>query len=100
MYQEKRIPQPDARIFVADNPVLEEVSVGDDREFAQVIFWNEAALRITAIDHTPLPPGSNVDTHPFEQVGPARTARAMAIVHIAMFEAVNAVHRKYESYRV
>ena len=54
---------------------------------------------ITALDHTPLPPGSSLDTHPIEQVGPARTARAMAIVHIAMFEAVNAVHRKYESYK-
>ena len=98
-YQNERTPQPDARSFVADSPILEEVAAGDDREFAQVIFWNEAALRITALDHTPLPPGSSLDTHPIEQVGPARTARAMAIVHIAMFEAVNAVHRKYESYK-
>lgn len=98
-YQERRAPQPDARAFVADNPILEEVSVGEDREFAQVIFWNEVAMRVTANDHTEPPTGSNLNTNPFEQVGPARTSRAMAIVHIAMFEAINAVHREYESYK-
>ncbi len=98
-YQEERTPQPEARNFVANNPVLEEVSAGEDRDFAQVIFWNEVALRMTANDHTPPPAGSALETHPFEQVGPARTSRAMAIVHVAMFEAVNAIHRKYATYQ-
>ncbi|MFO0847193.1 MAG: vanadium-dependent haloperoxidase [Gemmataceae bacterium] len=98
-YQEQRMPQPDVKRFIANNPVLEEVSAGEDRDFAQVIFWNEVALRMTANDHTPPPPGSGVETHPFEQVGPARTSRAMAITHIAMFEAVNAVYRNYNSYK-
>lgn len=98
-YQEQRVARPDARNFVADNPLLEEVSAGEDREFAQLIFWNEVALRVTSNDHTAPPPGGSLNTHPFEQVGPARTSRAMAIVHIAMFEAVNAVHRRFESYK-
>ena len=98
-YQQNRVPYPDARDFVAENPVLEEVGSGEDREFAQVIFWNEVALRVTANDHTAPPPGSSVSTSPFEQLGPARTSRAMGIVHIAMFEAVNAVYRKYETYK-
>ncbi|WP_165068185.1 vanadium-dependent haloperoxidase [Paludisphaera rhizosphaerae] len=97
--QEERTPQPSAMDFVANNPVLEEVSASGDPEFAQVVFWNEVALRITANDHTAPPPGSNLDTHPFEQVGPVRTSRALAIVHIAMFESINAVQRKFESYK-
>ena len=97
-YQEQRTPQPDVRSFMANNPVLEEVAEGEDRDFAQVIFWNEVALRITANDHTPPPPGSTLDTHPFEQVGPVRTIRALAIVHIAIFEAINAIQRQFGSY--
>jgi hypothetical protein len=98
-YQEERRPQPEAMLFVANNPLLEEVAAGEDRDIAQVIFWNEVALRLTANDHTPVPPGSDLDTQPFEQLGPARTSRAMAIVHIAVFEAINAVYRKYVSYK-
>ena len=33
-----------------------------------------------------------------EQFGPARSSRAMAIIHIAMFEAVNAVTQRYQTY--
>ena len=33
-----------------------------------------------------------------EQLGPGRSARAMAIVHIAIFDAVNAIARRYRSY--
>lgn len=98
--QEARIPQPDAREYLANTPLLEEVALGDEaeRDIAQVIFWNEVALNVTANDHTPLPPGSTLTTNPFEQVGPAKTSRALAIVHLAMFEASNAVHKKYKSF--
>jgi len=42
----------------------------------------------TALDHSPPPPG---DPRAFrEQFGPGREARALAIVHIAMFDVVNA----------
>jgi hypothetical protein len=96
--QEERTPQPDVRAFLANTPLLEEVQAGEDRDFAQVIFWNEIALNITANDHTPLPTGSTLTTNPFEQVGPVKTSRALAIVHISMFEAINAALRKYKSY--
>ena len=33
-----------------------------------------------------------------EQLGPTRASRAMAIVHIAIFEAVNAIAGGYRSY--
>ncbi len=64
--------------------------------FDRLYLWNEIALDTTAIDHTPIQPG---EVRVFgEQYGPARASRAMAIIHIAMFEAVNAVTRNYESY--
>jgi hypothetical protein len=58
--------------------------------------WNEIAINATGLDHTPVPPG---DPRVFgEQLGPGRSSRAMAIVHIAMFDAMNAIHGGYRSY--
>ncbi len=58
--------------------------------------WSTAAMDAMAVDHTPVAPN---EIRVFgEQVGPARSARAMAIVHIAMFEAMNAIDKKYRSY--
>jgi len=62
----------------------------------RIWLWNEITTDSTAIDHTPVQPG---ETRVFgEQFGPARSARAMAIAHIALFEAVNAVNGGYSSY--
>jgi hypothetical protein len=58
--------------------------------------WNSVAIDASGIDHTP--PGPD-DTHVYgQQLGPGRAARAMAIVHVAMFEAVNAIASGYRSY--
>jgi hypothetical protein len=58
--------------------------------------WNIIAVDASGLDHTPLAPG---EQRVFgEQFGPTRASRAMAIVHIAMFEAVNAVAPRYKSY--
>ena len=64
--------------------------------FDRLFMWNEIALDTTAIDHTPVPPGQNRVFG--EQYGPPRASRAMAITHIAMFEAVNAATHRYRSY--
>ncbi len=58
--------------------------------------WSTAANDAMAVDHTPVAPGENRVFG--EQLGPARSARAMAIVHIAMFEALNAIDHQYASY--
>jgi PAP2 superfamily len=61
------------------------------------LMWNEIALDTTAIDHTPVSPGE--DPRRFgEQLGPPRSAYAMAIIHIAMFDAQNAITKKFVSY--
>jgi len=61
---------------------------------AAVTYWNQTAVDCSGLDHSP----TDAD-HTFgEQVGPCRSSRAMAIVHIAAFEALNAVVGGYQSY--
>ncbi len=55
--------------------------------------WNEMAINASGLDHTPSP-----DRVFGEQFGPGRASRAMAIVHIAIFDAVNAIAGGYKSY--
>jgi hypothetical protein len=50
--------------------------------------WNQIAIDASGIDHAAAR----------EQLGPGRAARAMAIVHIAMFDTISAVAGEYESY--
>ena len=58
--------------------------------------WNQIAIDASGLDHTPLAPG---ETRVFgEQLGPARASRAMAIVHIAMFDSVNGIAGGFRSY--
>lgn len=55
----------------------------------RLLFWNEQALDANALDHTP-PTGSEVRGYG-EQAGPARSTRALAIVQLAVYDAVNAL---------
>lgn len=65
-------------------------------ELQCVRFWNRAAINGSGLDHTPSNQGP---THTFgQQVGPCRSSRAMAIVHIATFEAINAIKGGHASY--
>src|SRR5438046_1619583 len=58
--------------------------------------WNVIAINASGLDHTPLAPGENRVFG--EQLGPGRSSRAMAIVHIAMFDALDAVVGGFTSY--
>ena len=50
--------------------------------------WNAVAVDASGLDHTPPAEG---EARVFgEQLGPGRASRAMAVVHIAVFDAVNA----------
>jgi hypothetical protein len=62
----------------------------------RVRHWNEVAINASGLDHTPVAPGENRVFG--EQVGPVRSSRAMAIMHIAVFDAVNAIAGGYKSY--
>ena len=60
------------------------------------LHWNEVAINASGLDHTQVEAG---EIRVFgEQLGPGRSARAMAIVHIAMFDAMIAVEGGYRSY--
>src|SRR5438105_14935950 len=58
--------------------------------------WNQIAIDASGVDHTPVAPGEGRTFG--EQLGPTRASRAMAIVHIAIFDSVNAVLGGYQSY--
>jgi hypothetical protein len=61
-----------------------------------VSYWNQVAIDASVLDHTqPVAPETRVFG---EQLGPVRTSRALAIVHLAVFDAVNAIAGRYESY--
>lgn len=65
-------------------------------QHSTITHWNELAINASGLDHTPVAAG---DHRVFgEQYGPTRASRAMAIVHIAVFEAANAIDRRYRSY--
>ena len=68
----------------------------DPARAVAVSYWNQIAIDASILDHTrPVAP----ETRAFgEQFGPVRTSRALAIVHIAIFDAVNAIAGSYESY--
>jgi len=62
----------------------------------RLLRWNQIAVDASGLDHTPVQAG---ETRVFgEQLGPGRSSRAMAIIHIAMFDAVNAIGGGYRSY--
>jgi hypothetical protein len=61
------------------------------------LMWNEITLATTAIDHESDPANPNNPCFG-EQLGPPRTARALAIVHIAIFDAENAITKRFNSY--
>jgi len=63
--------------------------------FDRYLMWNEIALDTTAIDHTPNPSDPSCFK---EQFGPHRSSYALAICHIAMFDAENAISKRYVSY--
>jgi membrane-associated phospholipid phosphatase len=63
---------------------------------ARIAFWNEAAQRANAFDHTPgIVGGVALEA---EQLGPTRTSRVMAIVQIAVYDALNAIVKRYPGY--
>ncbi|MEM6580941.1 MAG: vanadium-dependent haloperoxidase [Pseudomonadota bacterium] len=61
----------------------------------RVVFWFNAMLDASALDHTPDPNTGEVD---FYQGGPTRASRAFAMVQTAVFDALNAFDGRYHPY--
>ena len=69
---------------------------GVDSGAEQVRRWNGIAIDASGLDHTPPGPG---EQRVFgEQMGPGRASLAIATVHIAIHDAVNAIEGKYGTY--
>lgn len=73
-------------------PSCEKLEIRTVMSADAVLDWNDIALDAVANDHTP----AFVDSP--EQGGPTRTSRALAIVHAAIFDAVNAIDRSFTPY--
>src|SRR5438552_9498476 len=83
-----------------DNPYAQRAdrrpSSHDTSPRGMVRHWNKVAIDASGLDHTPV---ANGETRVFgEQLGPARASLAMASIHIAIFDAVNAISGRYQSY--
>jgi hypothetical protein len=84
---------PDARQAPSDD-VKHRPRHGFDRA-SVVRHWNQIAIDASGLDHTPVATG---ETRVFgEQLGPHRASRAMAMVHLAIFEVVNAIEGDFKS---
>ncbi|CAL75160.1 putative Chloride peroxidase [Bradyrhizobium sp. ORS 278] len=57
-------------------------------------FWHKVALDATSVDHMP---SATKPIVYYQQIGPHRSSRAMALVHLAMFEAANVYAGTYQS---
>jgi membrane-associated phospholipid phosphatase len=62
----------------------------------RLAYWNEVALRTIAFDATPAYPGQPPVA--FDQLGPTRATRALAIVQLSVFDALNAILKRYRPY--
>src|SRR6266403_3636534 len=75
---------------------LPAVAAATSTDADSIAHWNQIAIDASGLDHLPVAAG---DPRVFgEQLGPARASRAMAIVHIAMFDSVNGIAGGFRSY--
>jgi hypothetical protein len=81
----------------ADQQELRRAQSDDDPNGAgRVRRWNEIAIDASGLDHTPREDG---EERVFgEQLGPGRSSLALAIVQIAVHDAVNAIVGRYHTY--
>jgi hypothetical protein len=86
--------------FATRPQVLAAPVVDPDRRSTATVdtvrYWNQITIDASGLDHTAVAPG---ETRVFgENLGPGRSIRAVAIVQIAVFDAVNAITGGYRSY--
>lgn len=101
--QEQRVAPPkDTAAFQAyltRLPLFQKITTGVGPELYHLLQWNALALDLTALDHTTLATSSGSDPLYAEQFGPHRSSWALAIIHLAIFEAVNAIYQRAQSYK-
>ncbi|HJZ57972.1 MAG TPA: phosphatase PAP2 family protein, partial [Gemmataceae bacterium] len=89
------VEQVEDRSLPSGSALLDAASGGSLLPVDPVLLWNNVALAVHVIDHTPgILPGSGL----LVQGGPTRTARALGMVQGAVFDAVNSIDRSYTPY--
>ncbi|QOJ13164.1 MAG: phosphatase PAP2 family protein [Planctomycetia bacterium] len=77
-------------------PFLDALAPQDGDIKTSVLRWNQISVDTSGLDHSPLRNGE--DRTFGHQLGPGKSSRAAAITQIAVFDAINAVTREYETY--
>ena len=84
-------------VALAGCPLIPPASLDQGAEIeAAALKWNRLAVDTSGLDHSPV--AANESRSFGHQLGPTRSSRAMAIVHIAMFDSANAVVGGYHSF--
>ncbi len=79
-------------VFTADPVVTPQPVVQQRIDNSIVLRWNQIAIDASGFDHSAA--GAK------EQTGPIKAARAIAIVHVAMHDALQAIQGRYDTYLV
>lgn len=91
----KPLTAADSRVAAAATLTTRTKSAPTDAR-SRLVYWNSIAIDASGLDHTPVQPG---ETRVFgEQLGPGRASRAIAIVQVAVADAVNAIAHRWQSY--
>jgi membrane-associated phospholipid phosphatase len=84
--------------FITKRPLVQAVTQGLLPVLGKLYAWHQLSLEATALDHTTYSSANPPPTFG-EQLGPPRSSRALAIVHVAMYEAANTITQKAQSYK-
>lgn len=88
-------PQYVTQPGTAELPLRYGAPAGPDAA-GRFAYWTNLLWSVNAVDHTP--PLAGGPERAADQLGPTRSSRAFAIVHLAVFDALNAIDRRYPSY--
>jgi hypothetical protein len=83
--------------YISNSPLFQKLTGGMSNDYYHLLQWNALALDLTSQDHTVI--AGYTDATYAEQFGPHRSSWALAIAHLAMFEAVNAIFQSHKSYQ-
>src|SRR5215813_14240005 len=71
-------------------PTLEQLEDRCAPSVDPILEWNANAIEVNRVSYT-----GNVMN---DEIGPTRSSRALAIEHVAMFDAWNSIHRQFTPY--
>jgi hypothetical protein len=79
--------------------VMKDAKKPEERALVVYTFWHDLALELSALDHQTTRSETKANEIYGEELGPARASWALAITHLAMFEAINAFTKSSPSYK-